>query len=381
MERPLSNILLHAWMGSELVLQRISDRNYEPADGEVPVVCVVRNEIDILPDFLEHYRGIGVRDFLFVDNGSTDGTREMLLAQPDCVVFHTAADYSAARSGIDWAEHVLRTHCRGRWAILADCDEHLHYPTMDRRSIAAFAASLAAEGHDSCHAILVDMYTDAPLGSFDLARRDVPLKTLMDCFDRDYHVRRLPARPGRRLRRPLQVIGGPRCRLLSSFERELRHGWAHATLIGQIDRLVHRVPSSWLPLLFRHWPPALPAQHKQPLNFVHEGTRFLNAHDGTNQRVAPVMLCQLHYKFCKELDARRRTKAIDERYYRRGLEREQLRLAVARWPHPTLLYEGTLRFRSHHDLVSAGLLGGRFAEALAFYREDRSLVLDAPPCA
>jgi len=47
------------------------------------VVCVVRNEMALVPHFLAHYRLLGVKCFVFVDNCSDDSTREYLFEQPD----------------------------------------------------------------------------------------------------------------------------------------------------------------------------------------------------------------------------------------------------------------------------------------------------------
>ncbi|NIT57750.1 MAG: hypothetical protein GWN00_16425, partial [Aliifodinibius sp.] len=53
----------------------------------IVLVSVVRNEIEILPHFCAHYRAMGVKCFIFVDNCSNDGTREFLLAQDDAFVY------------------------------------------------------------------------------------------------------------------------------------------------------------------------------------------------------------------------------------------------------------------------------------------------------
>ncbi|KQB96097.1 hypothetical protein AL073_12660 [Loktanella sp. 1ANDIMAR09] len=46
----------------------------------------VRNEIHIIPAWLEHHRAIGFEQFLFWDDASTDGTFEFLRGNPDCVI-------------------------------------------------------------------------------------------------------------------------------------------------------------------------------------------------------------------------------------------------------------------------------------------------------
>ena len=57
--------------------------------------CVVRDEAYFLPFLLEHYRRLGVEHFLFYDDKSSDGSRELLEAQPDCAVVTSDIPYGA----------------------------------------------------------------------------------------------------------------------------------------------------------------------------------------------------------------------------------------------------------------------------------------------
>ncbi len=44
----------------------------------IAAVMIVRNEADVLPINVEYLRSIGVSDFWIIDNGSTDGTSDLL---------------------------------------------------------------------------------------------------------------------------------------------------------------------------------------------------------------------------------------------------------------------------------------------------------------
>ena len=82
-------------------LTPVHDRTAKMAPGPI-LFSTVRNEALRLPWFLKHYRDLGVVHFLFVDNGSTDGTGDYLGGHPDVSVWRTEASYKASRFGVDW---------------------------------------------------------------------------------------------------------------------------------------------------------------------------------------------------------------------------------------------------------------------------------------
>src|SRR3981081_3952939 len=86
----------------EHTLLRIDDRLIGDDRNEIRAFMTVRDEMLRLPQNLNHHRNIGVKRFFVVDNGSTDGSREFLLAQPDCHVFLTHDSFSRSMLGVDW---------------------------------------------------------------------------------------------------------------------------------------------------------------------------------------------------------------------------------------------------------------------------------------
>jgi hypothetical protein len=140
--------------------------------GEGPlVVCVVRNEIALLPHFLAHYRRLGAAGFLFVDNGSDDGTREALLAQTDALVYAAEGAYRDAHYGVAWQQALLGNLCHGRWVLVVDADEFLVYDDCERRALPGLLAAVEAAGADAVFTDLVDMYPGGRLEEADLLRR------------------------------------------------------------------------------------------------------------------------------------------------------------------------------------------------------------------
>jgi len=96
-------------------LPRMRPRRRVP--GQVWAVTMVRNELDVLPLVLDHLEAQGVDQVLVADNGSTDGTLEMLqarasqgrllLARDSEAAYYQAAKMTllaraAWRAGADW---------------------------------------------------------------------------------------------------------------------------------------------------------------------------------------------------------------------------------------------------------------------------------------
>ena len=75
--------------------------------NEIRAFMTVRDEISRLPRTIEHHRKLGVARFFVVDNGSHDGCKEFLLAQPDCHVFATTNSHSKSGCGAEWWNALL----------------------------------------------------------------------------------------------------------------------------------------------------------------------------------------------------------------------------------------------------------------------------------
>jgi len=134
--------------------------------NKLAVVAVVRNEMVMLPHFLEHYRKLGVKCFIFADNCSDDGTREYLYEQPDTVLYSADTEYKLSHYGVSWQQAILGNLCLGKWVVVADADELLVYENCESDSLAEYVERIEADGSDSVITHMIDMY---PFGDLDEA--------------------------------------------------------------------------------------------------------------------------------------------------------------------------------------------------------------------
>src|SRR5260370_11721029 len=140
------------------------DSKYLSLRSSVILCCtVLRNELPRLPYFIEYYRKKGVGTFLAVDNGSSDGSFEYLLQQPDVYVWQSDLSFNRANFGAGWFEPILRMHGQGHWCLIVDVDELLYYPECERRSIADLCRRLDAQGKSAFHPPPPPIYSPLPL--------------------------------------------------------------------------------------------------------------------------------------------------------------------------------------------------------------------------
>ncbi len=188
-------------------LSALVDRTEAIRRGDILAFTTLRNEAQRLPYFLQHYRALGVRQFLIVDNDSDDGGREYLGAQPDVSLWHTRASYRKARFGMDWLQALLMRHGAGHWCLTVDADELLVYPHHDSRPLPALCDFLEGEGEAAFGALMLDLYPKGPLDSVVYRPGQNPVEALGWYDSANYTITRKPDLGA------LWIQGGPRPRM------------------------------------------------------------------------------------------------------------------------------------------------------------------------
>lgn len=191
------------WKAREL--SAVRDQTAKMPPGPI-LFSTMRNEAVRLPYFLDYYRRMGVVHFLIVDNGSTDGTEDLLKTEPDVSLWHADGSYKGSRFGVDWLNALLARHGVGRWVVVADPDEFLVYPHCDTRGLPALTRWLDSTGAESMGVLLLDLYGDKPVAQTRCRVGEDPVQAA-PWFDagnyyvtRDAHYQNLWVQGGPRLR-------------------------------------------------------------------------------------------------------------------------------------------------------------------------------------
>lgn len=164
------------------------------------LVVVVKDEIDRIKLFFDHYRALGVHQFVIVDNNSTDGTREFASAQSDTRVFLIKDRFQTQRK-IAWIEKVLALTGYNRWYVVVDSDELLDYAGSETHTLKELINYQSSFGDEYLQGYLVDMYAEQPLFTISCNHKEIPC--LFNMFDKDSYYKE-----GGNL-----IYGGPRHRI------------------------------------------------------------------------------------------------------------------------------------------------------------------------
>jgi hypothetical protein len=156
---PEANYEPRAVAGGSLLDQirhRSGPRQFSYAEDECVAVCLVRNGQEHLPSFLRHHRALGIRHFIFVDNGSDDQTLPLLDQQADVTVYETSLPHKHYEN--EMRRLVIEEHCRHRFCLNVDIDELFDYPASDRLSLRDLLGYLRRRGATAMAAYMLDMY-------------------------------------------------------------------------------------------------------------------------------------------------------------------------------------------------------------------------------
>ena len=238
------------------VLHVSGARRISASSEEFLVVCLVRDGAVYLQEFLRHYRELGARHIILLDNGSTDGTADLVADAPDVTVLRTLAPYKFYKDAMK--RFLVTRFGRRNWVLCVDIDELFDYPfrsTMNTRRLLKY---LNRSGYTAVTAQLLDLFPKGPIagGVGSSWRLDHRFYDLSDLEKLDYNA--VYAGQNQAPDVGLKVIYGG----IRSSKFQVR------------------------PLLTKH-----------PLLYPSRGIKYLHAHHVSGACVADISAVLLHYKY------------------------------------------------------------------------------------
>lgn len=186
-------------------IEKVYDAKGNIKREDLVLICVLKDDIDKLKPFMEHYRKRGISVFVFLDNMSTDGTFEYLTEQGDTVVYRCRHTFTADRK-IAWVNRLIAEYGIDRWYLMVDSDEFFTYLGESSHTFQDVIWEAEQKKYKRLGVVHLDLY---PKGS--LFKDDTVKNFIQDyCyFDADTYTY------GKTLR-GMKIAGGPRKRVFGT---------------------------------------------------------------------------------------------------------------------------------------------------------------------
>ena len=130
-------------------------------NDELIVLTQMRNSRLYVKTFMEHYRALGAKHIVFLDNGSTDGTVEALKEYDNVTVLRTTLPYRT--HNVAMKQYLIERFGRRRWSLLVDIDELFDYPFSDVVGLKALLRYLNENRYTAVVAHMLDMFPEEPI--------------------------------------------------------------------------------------------------------------------------------------------------------------------------------------------------------------------------
>ncbi len=155
------NILDHFLSAKIITKKKKNDFN----SHSIPIViCVVKDEIIRIKQFLKHYRKLGINQFAIIDNDSSDGTEQLLQMQDDVHLYSIKDQYSSAKR-VAWINKIMMKYGYNRWYLIADSDELINYIGSENKRISELIKYAELKGYKRILGLQVDFYTESEIFS------------------------------------------------------------------------------------------------------------------------------------------------------------------------------------------------------------------------
>lgn len=139
-------------------------RRFDLGPEDVTVVVLVKDGAFYLDAFFAHYKALGARHFVFIDNGSSDGTIARIKAEAGTVILRSTLPMKAFES--EFRREGAQRFARGHWVLYADVDELFDFEGSAALGLSGLVRYMGAQGYTAQMAQMLDMFPQASLQSY-----------------------------------------------------------------------------------------------------------------------------------------------------------------------------------------------------------------------
>jgi hypothetical protein len=284
----------------------------QPTSNDIPLISMIRSELQYLPKFLNHYRRLGVDRFIFLDTGSTDGSREYLSSQRDVDLWAASGSFREYRP--QWLTAAAHAFATDRWFVFVDADEFLVYPDMETRDLHELTTWLEKNHFMRVRGNMIDVYGHNPIA-------ETPLPDGGDIFAAQWWM----DGPSSYYLKNDELRGGPRSRVFS-----------HAKS------------------------PFQPALQKFPLQRFDSASAIVSVHHPYPffWNAGPPYVALLHFKFTQSLLGKIENAVREKQYWKDSYEYRVYRSLLKADPQLSLWHIGSRRYEGTATLLDAKVMAG-----------------------
>lgn len=213
--------------------------------NEVVLVLLGRNVIYSAAFLLDYYRAKGVKKFVYLDNGSNDGSEHFFSQQPDTIVAQCLLNFRQFQAELRYC--AASDFAVGGWRLAVDADELLDYRGSDKFDIPSLVYHLSERGFTGLAAQMLEM---VPRGSL----RAHEGKTFAECvqFFNCYSTNNIVSRDYHSQDEPLHFFASKN--RIGSEAIKIMRGGLRRTMFGEDCLLLKHV-------LFKEGTDVLPLPH------------------------------------------------------------------------------------------------------------------------
>ena len=312
-----------AWLKVRMATQHLSGpRKIKLDEDDVALVCLLKNGSYYVDDLLAHHRALGIKNFLFIDNGSDDDTCAKLAAHSD--VTTVSNTLPVARFETRLRSQIARNTVKGGWFLFVDSDELFEFINGAGRTIQDYTRYCSDHGFDAVVAQCLELVSDCPLSetsdwSFKKSISEFHWYSLNCIENFDYHD---------------QAVGFAwflRSNTISNPDIKMKYGGIRKELFGENPSL---------------------SSHRLVKNARHI-TIYSHPHSSSNVNCADFSMLLRHYKFAGDYYARER-RQLDDKIWDHG--EDERRMAVINDRSFVFSAAQLHRFDAADQLVDQGFL-------------------------
>ena len=131
--------------------------------NEAVAVCLVQNGAIYIKEFMSHYLKLGVKHIVFLDNGSTDNTVDLLRRYQNVTILKTTLPFKYFKYGMK--NYLVNQFARNCWGLLVDIDEFFDYPHSDVVNLDELIRYLNKKSFNAVVCHMLDMFPEKVVSS------------------------------------------------------------------------------------------------------------------------------------------------------------------------------------------------------------------------